>query len=393
MTENKDLKILEVVDSYYPNVDGAINAVKNYTKELNRISTAKLACPMANKKLKYVDNEEFEVIRCNSLTAPEDYRLAEPSIDKNFSKKLKSENFDIIHVHTPFTLGRYMVKFAKRNKIPVVATLHTQYHQDFERVLKGFKPLVKFMIKFISKVYNNADSVWTVSNASCNFLRQYGYKGNIEVIRNGTDYVYPENFQELIEEVNKKHDLYGQKNVFCFVGRMAMYKNLKLICDSLKILKDKGVDYKMLFVGGGFDYEELVEYATNLGILDKCIFTGNVSDRKKLQGYYLRSDLLLFPSTFDMASVSGIEAACHKLPALMIKGACTSEMIEDNVSGFLAKEEANDYANRIIEIIKEPEFMKKVGENAYKMIYRTWEDVAKEVKEKYIEIIKEHKNK
>ena len=72
-------------------------------------------------------------------------------------------------------------------KVPVIATLHTQYHQDFERVLKS-KVLVDFMIKYIMKVFNNADNVWTVSNKSCEILRKYGYAGKIEVVRNGTDF-------------------------------------------------------------------------------------------------------------------------------------------------------------------------------------------------------------
>ena len=141
-------------------------------------------------------------------------------------------------------MGRFAIKIGKKYKIPVIATLHTQYHLDFERTLKGNKALIKFMVNFISKVYKKADSVWTVSDKACEFLRDYGYKGKIEVVRNGTEYVYPENDIELIERVNKLHNLYGQKNVFVFVGRMAWYKNIGMICDALKKVKESGKDFK-----------------------------------------------------------------------------------------------------------------------------------------------------
>ena len=31
-------KILEVVDTFYPTVDGAINVVKNYAEEINKLT-------------------------------------------------------------------------------------------------------------------------------------------------------------------------------------------------------------------------------------------------------------------------------------------------------------------------------------------------------------------
>ena len=130
-----------------------------------------------------------------------------------------------------------------------------------------------------------------------------------------------------------------------------------------------------------------------LKLEDKFIFVGSVSDRELLQGYYLRSDLFLFPSTFDTSSLVPIEAAAHKLPTLLIKGSYTAENITDNVNGFLAEETPQAYAQRIIEIIDTEGLIKSVGEEANKSVYRSWEMVADEVYEKYQKIIREHKLK
>jgi len=387
------IKICELCDAYYPAVDGVVNVVKNYSKELNKISECKACVPSAGKKSGYVDNEEFEIFRCRSMSAPEGYRNALPFLDGKLKKKLYAEKFDIVHTHSPFGMGRLALKIARKNGIPVVATLHTQYKQDFERSLKGFKPLVNFMMRYIMKVYNKADSVWTVSNVSCDVLRSYGYKGDIKVIRNGTDLFYPENAEELKNKIDERHGLKGQKNVFAFVGRMAMYKNLKLLCDSLKIAKDAGCDFKMLFVGGGFDLPELKEYAKSVGIEDKCIFTGPVKERSELQAYYVRSDLVLFPSTFDTSSIVGIEAAAHKVACVMINGCGTAEALTDGVDGFLTEETAESFGAKIIELCANPELMKKAGELAYKNIYRSWGDVAREVYENYQKVIEEYKSR
>ena len=282
---------------------------------------------------------------------------------------------------------------AKKQKVPFVITLHTKYKEDFKRATHNFKPFVSIAMRYMMSVINKADSVWTVNNASTRVLREYGYKGNIEVVRNGTDLKYPENAGELVDKVNSIHGLEGQKNVFVFVGRIAMYKNLELMANALKLLKDSGEDFKMLIVGGGFDEEKFKGIVENLGLSDKFIFVGSVSDRTLLQGYYLRSDLFLFPSTFDTSSLVPIEAAAHKLPTLLIRGSDTAENIEDGVNGFLADETAEAFAKRIKEIISQEGLAKKVGEEAHRSVYRSWEMVAEEVAEKYKKIIKEYKEK
>jgi glycosyltransferase involved in cell wall biosynthesis len=164
--------------------------------------------------------------------------------------------------------------------------------------------------------------------------------------------------------------------------------------DKLKnISKEKKVDFKMLFVGGGFDYDKLVEYSKAKGIYDNCIFTGNVKDRELLQAYYLRGDLLLFPSTFDMASIVQVEASAHKTPAVVVENTCSAEQITDGENGFICKETALSYAEKLEFLSANPELVKTVGENAYKTLYRTWDDVGKEIKQAYKEIIQQYKNK
>ena len=386
------IKILQTMDAYYPCIDGPCNVINNYSKNLYNLNGCELAVPKQTKRSGYVDNEIFKVYRVKSTWAPENYRLAHPSSDCKFKKAFKSAGYDIIHTHSPFAMGRFAVKMGKKLGIPVVATLHTKFYDDFMRITKS-KFLSNICLKYIMKVYNNADSVWTVNDASCQVLRDYGYKGKIEVVRNGTDLKYPENADALIKRVNELHNLDGQKNVFIFVGRTAMNKNLKLMADSLKIVKEKGFDFKMIFVGNGPDMAKFKAIVNENGLNDNFIFTGLISkaDRELLQGYYLRSDLFLFPSTFDTSSLVPIEAAAHKLPTLLIKDSYTAEAITGDVNGFLAEETPEKYAEKIVEIISNDEKRKAVGEEAHVSVYRSWEMVAKEVLEKYKQIIKDYK--
>lgn len=387
------MKIAELLDSYFPCIDGPINVVTYYSEQLDKLAECKLIVPKAKKRQKYVDQRPFEVIRCDSTAAPEGYRLGHPASDRKLKRRVKQEQFDIFHTHSPFSMGSFAIKMGEKYHVPVVATLHTKYYEDFSRVLHGFKPLCNFMLRRIMRVYNAADSVWTVNNASCQVLRDYGYKGEIVVMRNGTDLKYPENADGLISRVNALHGLEGQKNVLIFVGRIAMYKNLALMANALRILKEKNLDFKMLIVGNGFDEGKFKAMIEKLNLSDRVIFVGSVRDRALLQGYYLRSDLFLFPSTFDTSSLVPIEAAAHKLPTLLIRDSCTAENITDGENGFLADETAEAYAEKILNIVSDPERLSAVGEEAHRSVYRTWETVAQEVLAKYEEVIAEYRKK
>ena len=76
----------------------------------------------------------------------------------------------------------------------------------------------------------------------------------------------------------------------------------------------------------------------------------------------------------------------------MVKDSCSAELVCDGVNGFLAEESAESFAAKILELMDKPELVKQAGVNAGKTLYRSWDMVAKEVYQKYIEII-ENKQK
>ena len=59
-----------------------------------------------------------------------DYSLPVSVLDPVFDAKLLGSGIDLVHIHSPFTVGMSGVLYAKIHKLPVVATLHSQYKQD-----------------------------------------------------------------------------------------------------------------------------------------------------------------------------------------------------------------------------------------------------------------------
>ena len=384
------MKIIESLDSYYPHFDGPIQVVTNNTKILNTFDgvSAEVVVP---KVPKYTDNQPFNVFRVKSIAGVDGYRTPIPGCDGKLKKHLKSEKIDVIHIHSPFTMCGFFTKYGKKHKIPTIFTFHTKFKEDFERVLKA-KWKVNIAMKYIMKNINRADYVLTVSNGAADCLREYGYKGEIKVIRNGTDLTYSKEAEKLQNEVSEKYGLKDNDTIFLSVGRIVENKKLSFALDVMKKLKDDGVDYKYLIVGSGSYENELKKKVEDLELTDRVIFTGKIMDRTMLSAVYLRADLFIFPSTFDTASLAPIEAAAMKLPTIMNRWCSTAEIITDQVNGILAEETVDDWAKCIQDAIKNKK-LAKLKEPAYKEVYRTWEDVSKELYDFYEQVVEEGKKK
>ncbi len=385
------IKVMQVLDTYFPNFDGPTILINNYAKCMKKRGDTDVEI-LVPKYPKYKDSDEFPVHRILSFPVAEKYRCVLPMFDRSGAKVLKNkkEPFDIIHVHSPFVIANHAINVARKNGIPSVITLHTRFHEDFGRIL-AWKPLRKFMMWYIMRAFKKADRVICVSDGTVDTIREYGYKGDVKVIRNGTDLRYPANAEELKEKVIKAHNLENAENVFLSVGRIVENKRLDLALDTMKILKDRGVKFTYLMVGAGSYEEKLKKHTTALGLDDCVIFTGKVMDRDLLSGYYLASDLFIFPSTFDTASLAPIEAAALKLPSIMTKGCSTAEIITDDRNGFVAENSAAAWANKIQEIIDKKHLLPEIKENAFNEVYRSWDSVVEELREYYLQVISECK--
>lgn len=84
---------------------------------------------------------------------------------------------------------------AASQHIPVIGTFHSKYKDDFSRVIKS-KVVVNSIVKGIVEFYENCDEVWVPQDSVREVIKEYGYKGHVEVVENGCDMVadYPESF-------------------------------------------------------------------------------------------------------------------------------------------------------------------------------------------------------
>ena len=378
------------IDTFFPMIDGVTMVVHNYAKRLVKYANVIVFAPKYPGKDFDDSIFPYKVVRCKSLKAPIiDYGLPIPELDRNFKKVLRISKFRYTNVPgismDYFSLFKYSLNNNSYKNII--------FKQDLTRAVKNDK-IATILNKAIIKTFNKCDECWAVNSEVARiFYEDYGYKTMPRVMNNSTDMEELENKEEAYERINKLHNLKPEEKVFLFVGRLNKLKNIFFLAESLKILKETfNLNYKMLYVGFGQDEEELKKWIINNNMQDKIILCGKVSDRKLLASYYARADLFLFPSLYDASSIVQIEAASQHTPTLFLKEAATAATVTDNVNGFLEENDVNKYAKRIEEIMNNQELYKRVCENAYKDLYKNWDDTIKEVYDLYIKLINKASN-
>lgn len=379
------------LDSWYPQVGGPNVVVCNYHKYLlENGNDCQIIVPTYGKKKDRIADKGtgIKVLRSSGIYIPfGGFYDATPNRDKKLKQYIAEHKPSIFHSHSPFNMSEFFAEQGKKYNAPSIVTFHTKFKDEFLRITKS-KTLTSFMMRRIMKAMNHQDYVWTVSNGSAETLREYGYTGDIKIIRNGTDMTLPSNPDELVNKINADYNLTDCENVMLFVGRIVAVKNLQLVFNALKIVKSKSnMPFKLIIVGNGTEMHEYQHMVKELELEDNVIFTGEILDREFLKGFYLRSDLFVFPSVFDTASLCPIEAATFRLPTLLIKDSPTSETVTDNVSGFCEIQDADAWADKIIEIFSDKKHLTQIGQGARTMVYRSWKDVVTEVEQHYDAIL------
>ncbi|MBR5042828.1 MAG: glycosyltransferase [Bacteroidales bacterium] len=365
-------------------MDGVSVCVENYAKWIQKMAGGvKVITP--NVPGADYSKLDYQVIDYVSVPVPkrEPYVTGIAEVDPRFLVNISKIRFKIIHAHCPFATGAAARRLARHQGIPLVATFHSKYRDDFARVLP--KVVVDGIIKYIVDFYERADLVWVPQESVIDVIREYGYKGNVEVMDNGSDLVadYPEKY---FVDARNELGIKPEEFVMLFVGQHIWEKNPRLIIESLARMGD--VPFRMYFIGTGYAEQEMKALVSEKGLDDKVTFVGSITDRAKLTRYYAASDLFLFPSLYDNAPLVVREAAALHSPAVMAAGATASTILKDGENGFLVKNDPVDMEARLRELVADPERVHRVGVQASKTIVRSWEDCVGEALDRYNVLLK-----
>lgn len=261
--------------------------------------------------------------------------------------EFRRRHFDIVHCHTPFTVGMVGLRWAQSEEVTAVATYHTQYDKYAHYVPYLPHRYTKFKIaKHTNYFYNRVAHVVTPSEAASHWLHRHAVRTPTTVVPTGIRLPAP----DLRPAARAKFDLGPSDTVVLYAGRIAREKNLKVLFEAMAPLLATTPRLHLWVVGDGPAREELRTFVRQSGIGDRVRFFGFIP-REEIDTYYAAADVFAFTSMTETQGLVVVEAMSHSLPVVVVTGGGAGAAVRDGTNGFLVPNRADEFGEAVRRIV------------------------------------------
>ncbi len=327
-------------DSYRPQVNGVVTSIEIAKKSLEKKGHD--VTVFAPSVPRYKDTESgIHRFKSVSFMAYREYRISAPV---DFLAESKSFDFDVMHVHTPFSIGALALGLTRKYYVPCVGTFHTLFSEyihyfirpRFVGEIKEVRMLFdKLSWRYLPWFYNQMDSVIAPSEGIRNLLLEKGIRKDI--------FVVPTGIKENMISRNAKNGVrkrfgFGNEKIVLHVGRISKEKNIGFVISSMKDILGKG-GVRLVITSEGPEKAALEKLAKKLGIGNNVMFTGYMKERD-MADMYKAADLFVMASKSETQGVVLSEAAANGLPCAVLRAPVTSDFVKENRIGVVSEEDS-----------------------------------------------------
>lgn len=233
--------------------------------------------------------------------------------------KLKEKKVTLFH--SP----HYNTPLFWRGKL--VVTIHDLIHLKFPKYLPNkmafFYAWVMLKVSCIK-----ACRILTVSEYSKqDLIHSLGIRPDkVSVTYNAVDSCFHKKEETELIYLKDKYAVKDKSKIILYVGNLKPHKNLKtLLCAFAKLENKKSI---LALVGKAFGDDNLKEEIKRLGIINRVILTGAVS-QGELIDWYNFADIFVFPSLYEGFGIPPLEAMACGTPVASSNAASLPEVVGD----------------------------------------------------------------
>jgi len=358
------VRIAVCTNTYRPSVNGVVNSIEAFRVGLEAAGHEVLVC--APKARGHVD-EGDNVFRFPAwpFARNPDYPVPFPA-SKAVTDDLAPREVDIVHTQHPWLLGKWGQVFARRQKLPLVTTIHTQYEQysHYAWPVPGDMvggPLRRSVRRYSKKVH----IVITPGQAMRAYHKDLQVRAPVEVVPNATDLSGFDTADGTA--VRRTHGIPPGDALFMFVGRAAPEKGLdRLINAYVRVARDLP-DSRLMIVGGGPQLDEFRRFAASQPTGGRIVLTGPVP-YEQIREYHAAADVFATASVTEVQPLSLSEAMAAQTPIAGPDAGGINDMVEHGVTGLLAPPAsgAEGLARVMLELGADADLRGRLGEAAQK---------------------------
>jgi glycosyltransferase involved in cell wall biosynthesis len=314
------MRIALFTETFLPKVDGIVTRLKHTVEHLQKQGNQVLVfCPEGG--LKEYQGAKINGIKGIPLPLYPELKLAIPNPSINFA--LKRFQPDLVHVVNPAVLGLGGIYYAKKLKIPLIASYHTHLPQYLHHYNLG--ALEGLLWEALKLAHNQAELNLCTSSAMVNELVSHGIE-RVDLWQRGVD---TDSFHPSYACQKMRHRL-SQGNpdapLLLYVGRVSAEKEI----DKIKPVLEKIPAARLAIVGNGPARQELEEHFAGTN----THFVGYLHG-EELANAYASADAFIFPSSTETLGLVLLEAMAAGCPVVAARRGGIPDIVTDGVNGHM----------------------------------------------------------
>jgi len=354
VTTEQRLTVVLVCDTFAPDVNGAANfAVRLGAGLKARGHDVHVMAQSHNNRHTVLEEEHGGEL----LTVHRDLSMRWISHDwlrfvypwrlrANASRVLDGVQPDVLHIQSHLMSGRGASHEAMKRDIRIVATNHFMPENLIEHsgLPRFIWPLaVKLTWKDATRILTRAAELTTPTRKAASYLEEMTGLHNVHAISCGiraSDYT--PKFEPRTE------------NRVVFTGRVTGEKQIDTLIEAIAVMP-ADLDVKLDIIGGGDQLKNLQNLAEKLGIADRVVFHGRVTDAK-LRRTLTNATVFAMPSTAELQSIATMEAMASGLPVVAADAMALPHLVHDGENGYLfPPNDVQELANRLETVLRLPD--------------------------------------
>ena len=344
------MRILFITDVFFPRVNGVSTSLQTFWRELEALGhEVTIIAPEYGQQARRAPS----LIRIPARVVmfdPEDRVMHRRRI-LDLGGELRRQDFDLIHIQTPFVAHYAGMSLAQRLNIPRIETYHTFFEEYlFHYVPFLPKPLLRFAARRFSRAQcNEVDAVVVPSTAMREVLVGYGVRSHMEVLPTG---IQLEKFAIGDgERFRALHDIPQTRPLLLHVGRVAFEKNISFLLRMVRLVMTTVADVLFVIAGEGPALHSLRREAQDLGLADNVLFVGNMDRESTLLDCYRAADVKVFASRTETQGLVLLEAMALGVPVVSTAIMGTKDVLQPGCGAEVVTEDEREFAAAVVRVL------------------------------------------
>ncbi len=358
-----DVNILMVSDVYFPRVNGVSTSIMTLRRELQALGHGVTLVAPAYDRHEAAQADILRIPGRKVLLDPEDRMMSRRAL-RQLPEALAGQNFDLVHIHTPFFAHYTGLRLARTFNIPCVET----YHTFFEEYLYHYVPFLpkaamRYMARYFSRRQcSQVDGLVLPSIAMDEALTRYGVRAFSKIIPTGIELA---DFSECDGAAfRRQHGIAPERPVVVYVGRVAFEKNIGFLLEMMDELRASLPDALLVIAGEGPAESKLRREVTKLGLAHNVLFVGYLERGAELPACYCAGDAFVFASRTETQGLVLLEAMALGVPVVSTAVMGTRDILAAGRGCRVAEDEPAAFATTLREVLTDKALRLRLSKEA-----------------------------